>query len=159
MAAVLHKQLRMHRFHMVGFDNSRATWLAGWSTLRAAQRVTLTFEGQVQPSEILPSGPDLHISIREQTCETTQISWQALLVASTCMMIEQPAKHTLELCSSGAWGISRFLHLEQPWQLTICPRSSLLRGVPRTLPSAPGTYFWQNEAAAAAGWQQPDALD
>ena len=156
MAAILHsfRQMRMQHFHLAVFSSSRMMY---WSIVRAAQRVTLTLEGLAQPS-ILPSAPELHIIITERVIYDTLFSLQALLVAGSCVMIEKPAKHHVELCSSGAWDISRAQRMDKPWQLTISTASSL-RGFPPALPSKPGTYFWQNLAAVAADWQQPDAWD
>ena len=147
------QQVEMQHCHLEFGQKILMLRQAAWQHVRAAGRMLVTVDSLNSPLLHLPSGPELHIKLGcAGVSEHTDISWQALLRAGSCVVIEKGAEHTLKLCSPG--GISTAQLFQQPWQLTILS-VSLLQGLPLSLPCEPGTYFWQNQAATAAGWKQP----
>ena len=109
--------------------------------------MVLIIEAYPLPLENLPCAPELRIMLQHgiyKDCKTC-ISWQALLLAGSHVMIEKDVEHTLQL--SAPWEVSWAGQWDKPWQLTICTAS---------LPSRPGIYFRQNQAAVSAGWLQRD---
>ena len=123
-----------------------------WQSVRAVHRMTLTIGGLDTPLQLLPFGPELHIRLEARSTAEARISWQALLKAGTRVMIQKYDWHQLQIIHID---IPMAQQLGTPWQLTISDESSL-SGLPPSLPSKRGTYFWQNRAATSAGWEQPD---
>ena len=148
------KGLRMDCLHLKILGEMGSLTDYDWRSVKA-HRVVITLERHAQPCKYPPSGAELHIKLQRRFDHNTQISWQALLGAGHCVVIEKEACHGLQLCSSNAWDISRAQRLKTPWQLSISS-ASLLHGFPPSQSSKQGAFFWQNEAAAVAGWQQAD---
>ena len=153
--------MKMNGLHMHHIHLEQQLWAkplqegAAWCSLKAAQRVILTLASQ-ETHTCLPSAPELHLKLQTYT----HLHWKALLKAGRRVMIQKGACDQLRLFTPRSTSRAQQLHdySAQPWQITILP-PTFLRGLPPSLPSRPGTYFWQNEAAVSAGWQQPDAWD
>lgn len=151
------QQLHLHQLYLEVLPE--CVRKMNWQQLSAVQRVGLTVEGPGPKKlvlEDLPSGPELYIKLHYLSCKDAYISWEALLKAGAKVMIHIDKESALHLTPPG--DIHKIQALSMPWQLSISYTEDLY-GLPPSLACQPGTYFWQNKAAASAGWVQPEQWD
>ena len=151
------QQLNLHRLYLD--VRPRCVHQLDWQQLSAVQRGGLTIKNPrpILQLEHLPSFTELHIKVQLYGASNkTYISWEALLRVGGRVMIEKERWCVLHLTS--AENIYRVKSLSTPWQLTVSC-DTRLHGLPPSMTCKSGTYFWQNQAAVSAGWEQPDEWD
>ena len=142
------QRLQLHELHL-SCNQVTSQHLGMWQGVRAMHRCSLTFYRCSGPLSHMPGGAELHIHVRASLGDI-QVSWESLLLAAERVVILYArTQYVLSFCSPGS-----MMHAQglcRPWQITVhadtCPNA-----FPAIEAVRPGVYFWQNQAAATAGW-------
>ena len=146
--------MQLHDLGLAFLGPCKVSYQRIWQPVTAG-KVSLFLDRLETPIELVPAGQHLRIHAKSEDDEVMTLAWQ-MLTAASCVSIYAGECHEVRIRCPGK--VQDALMLDKPWQLLIQGATAHPSELPRSLSCTKGLYGWQNQAAAAAGWDLPVSL-